>query len=71
MTKEDIERLSKTGEGFNTGDIELQKKYVNSAVDYINSQEKIISSNYEKDKKIYRSISLTVGLFIVIILVWG
>ena len=50
-------------------DISLQKKYVNSAIDYINAQEKIIVSKYEKDKKLYRSVSLTVGLFIVIILV--
>ena len=47
----------------------MQKKYVNSAIDYINAQEKIIVSKYEKDKKLYRSVSLTVGLFIVIILV--
>ena len=71
MTSEDIERLSKMGDGFNAGDISLQKKYVNSAIDYINAQEKIIVSKYEKDKKLYRSVSLTVGLFIVIILVWG
>lgn len=69
MSKEDIQRLSETGGGFNSGDIELQKKYANTAIEYINSQEEIISSKYEKDKKMYRSISLTVGLFIVIILV--
>lgn len=68
MTREDMDRLSVLGEGFGAGDIELQKKYVNNAVDYINSSESIILSKLEKDKKVYRSVSITIGLFIVILL---
>lgn len=69
MTAEDIERLSIIGDGFNSGDIELQKKYVNNAVEYINSQENIINQKLDKDKKVYRSVSITVGLFIVLLLI--
>lgn len=69
MTAEDIDRLSAIGAGFNSSDIELQKKYVNNAVEYINSQENIINQRLEKDKKVYRSVSITVGLFIVLLLV--
>lgn len=69
MTKEDIARLSVVGEGFNSGDIELQKRYVDNAVGYINSQESVINQKLEKDKKVYRSVSLTIGLFIVLLLV--
>lgn len=69
MTAEDIDRLSVIGGGFNSSDIELQKKYVNNAVEYINSQENIINQRLDKDKKVYRSVSITVGLFIVLLLV--
>lgn len=69
MTGEDMDRLSVLGEGFSRGDIELQKKYVSNAVDYINSQEGIISQKLERDKKVYRSVSITVGLFIVLLLI--
>lgn len=69
MTSEDRDRLSSLGEGFASGDIQLQKKYVKNAVDYINSQEKIISEKLEKDKKVYRSVSVTIGLFIVLLLI--
>lgn len=69
MSREDIDRLSLTGEGFNSGDINLQKKYVQSSVDYINSQEELIKSKLEKDKKVYRSVSVTIGLFIVLLLI--
>ena len=69
MTKEDIQRLSEIGEGFNSGDIMLQKKYVDNGIAYINSQEENIKTKYDKDKKVYRSVSVTVGLFIVLLLV--
>lgn len=69
MTKMDIERLSVIGEGFSSSDIELQKKYVNNSIEYINSQEELIKSKLEKDKKVYRSVSVTIGLFIVLLLV--
>lgn len=69
MTKEDIERLSAIGEGFNSGDIELQRRYVQGGISYINSQEEIIKPRLEKDTKLYRSVSLTIGLFIVLLLV--
>ena len=69
MTLEDIDRLSVLGEGFSKSDIDLQKSYVSNAVDYINSQESIIVKKLEKDKKVYRSVSITVGLFIVLLLI--
>lgn len=69
MTREDIERLAAAGEGFNSGDIVLQKKYVANSVEYINSQEEIIKNKLEKDKKVYRSVSVTIGLFIVLLLI--
>ena len=68
MSREDIDRLALTGEGFNSSDIALQKKYVANSVEYINSQEEIIKSKLERDKKVYRSVSVTIGLFIVLLL---
>lgn len=69
MTLEDMDRLSVLGEGFSKGDIDLQKKYAANAVDYINSQENIIVKKLEKDKKVCRSVSITIGLFIVLLLI--
>ncbi len=68
MTREDIERIAAMGEGFNSSDIDLQKKYAADCIEYINSQEKIIAEKFERDKKVYRSVSVSVGLFIVLLL---
>lgn len=69
LTSEDIKRLSSVGDGFNSGDIELMKSNVNMAVDYISSQEKALMPIIQRDKKLYRSVSLTIGLFAVVLFI--
>lgn len=69
MTGEDIHRLSLLCEGFSSADGKMREQCVNECIGYINSQEEIIKPQLERDIKLYRSVSLTIGLFIVLLLI--
>ncbi len=69
MTSEDIHRLSLLGEGFESADADMRERCVKDCIDYIDSREEIIKPDIERDIKLYRSVSLTVGLFIVLLLI--
>lgn len=68
MNKEDFKRLTTLGEGFSSDDIKLQRQYVENVTFYIEESESLIKEKFEKDKKIYRSVSVSIGLFIVLLI---
>lgn len=68
MKDEDIKRLEEAGDAFNSGDISLWKSKAEDIARYVCQQENAIKSRIEKDKRVYRSVSISIGLFIVIIL---
>lgn len=69
MTKEDIERLARLGEGFSSGDFTLQKSYAENTVKYIDLQCEAIGKKSAEDSRLYRSVSITIGIFIVVLLI--
>ena len=47
----------------------MREQCVRECIGYINSQAEIIKPKLERDIKLYRSVSLTIGLFIVLLLI--
>ena len=69
MTLEDIDRIIRLGEGFSSGDMLLQKKYCDSLIKYIDAEAESIGASSSENSKLYRSVSITIGIFIVVLLV--
>lgn len=69
MISEDIDHIIRLGEGFSSGDFTLQKKYCDSLIKYIDTEVEGISAKSAENSKIYRSVSITVGIFIVVLLI--
>lgn len=69
FSKEDIQSIIELGEGFTSNDFNLQKIYAQNLINYIDYSVDLINKNIIKNNKIYRSVSVTIGLFIVILLV--
>ncbi len=69
MTKEDREMIARLGEGLSSGDITLQKNYGENIANYIDSRCEIIGRKASDDTRLYRSVSITIGIFIVVLLV--
>ncbi len=69
MTKEDTKKIAKLGEGFSSGDFSLQKGYAEDALKYIDAQCDIIEGKSAEESKLYRSVGVTIGIFIVVLLI--
>ncbi len=69
LTKEDSDNISRLGEGFSSGDLTLQKKYCDNIIKYIDFQCDAIAQRSIKENKLYRSVSITIGIFIVVLLI--
>ncbi len=68
MNSDEIERISSFANIFSSADFDYQKSEINSMADYINDKIKNSNEKWQRDIKLYRSISLSAAAFVVILL---
>ena len=69
MTDGDIESIIRMGEGVSSGDLLLQKTYADNLIKYIDKEIEGISGRMADNSKLCRSVSITIGIFIVVLLI--